>query len=643
MYQPQVSNFMRLFILHRILKDLTLVKNNEQMLLPARFENCDLINNDEKSTAHKIISSLQNYGIKAYMTDHYNEAHDSKTIDLIFNKIILKHFGKEYHQIISYNNYNNPSGKVFNTKVLMCLIFQFVFKSTIDINNICLVSSHWLYHAFDSQSYRFFEGISTYHENTYSLAIVTLMKIVLLNSNVIANNMHSPNQLERLKSQMQRLYNTQSLTFHFNNNCNDLINEKFLSYLNRFNNVEKLDIDISLHRNIYFATHFNTYQDQKKTLILQTIVNRCSDKIKTLKIAEPFDKRGDNSKTSHDRESELPALKLNNLERLWMDKKFFPVIFSNKLKSLTIGGVTKYGDDLTILSNEWIRFMIDNCDCTNIKEIKIINVEFDKSVFNDEYKIHRHGIHFKDATTHKHINKQNLRTNHNNNVNTKLEIINSLNSLAQKLINLKKIEFVLSRIRDDSMYLWNIFTSALESIILTNNTLVLSDKRMHYCNNRVPVRKTGKITRGRMRRSLTKKFRYLLKHPSDDYKVTWDEYNKKQWNVTLYGPQGSPYENGIFKFELEFNAERFRAPSIYVKTPIYHPNVMKNSIKFDHDIDFHYGGGPECIKELLDEIVQLLTYPDCYCFVDPEAAIMYLCEREKFNEKARKVTKQFAI
>lgn len=200
------------------------------------------------------------------------------------------------------------------------------------------------------------------------------------------------------------------------------------------------------------------------------------------------------------------------------------------------------------------------------------------------------------------------------------------------------------RLYNDSFFLWNLFVNALESIILTNNTLVLSDREMKYCDKKVTIRKTGKMGNGHTRRVLTKEYKNMLKNPNNNYTVTWDEYNERQRNVIINGPQGSPHENGIFNLQLEFGMSSYpgKPPRISFKTRIYHPNVNKNVLQF-RSLAINWGKKMKNIRELLDVIVDLLTEPDCVCFVNDEAAAMCVSDREKFNQIAQKVTKQFAI
>ena len=50
--------------------------------------------------------------------------------------------------------------------------------------------------------------------------------------------------------------------------------------------------------------------------------------------------------------------------------------------------------------------------------------------------------------------------------------------------------------------------------------------------------------------------------------------NMSNWNVTVPGPKGSPYEGGKFVINLDFTDNYpFKCPKIKFVTKIYHPNI----------------------------------------------------------------------
>ena len=578
LYKPQAPNFIRLFILHRILKQF--VKNDVQLL--SLFKKGASKNNQRR--VDKIISSLIKYGIQTYMTDYYNEKDDSQTIDLIFDNIILKYFDKEYHKITQYVDKSDLSleysEKVFNTNDLMCLIFQFLFDNTDNINIvISLVCSQWLYHSFDKKS-NIFNG---------NLPFKLLMKISKFNP-----KNEPKHQLERYKSQLQRLYKVQSLNIHMGKNF--VVTSKFLSHFAVFNHIEQLEIWLG------DIIRSNTSKDRLN--VLKTIIQQCSNQIKTLKISAAHF-YGDQIK--------LPVLTLDNLESLFMFQQCFPIIFSKKLKSLTIG----FKEETTYLNNEWMKLVIDKCEFSNIKHLKIYNVLFANA-------------------NHQAINEGDDKD------------INLIKQFATKFIALQKIDFVLKKCNYLSSNLWNIFTKSLKSTSLKNKTLITSDTFTSQLQN-VTIAKTQSFNYGNRQQKLVRDiFDDLQSNPSDDYKITYDindderRHDCIKWNIAIYGPQGTPYENGIFDFGLEFR-RRFRldGPLIEVKTKIFHPNVsFGGKVRFSMYCNWDKSN---TIRQLLDDLANLLREPDVSQLQSKHAWELYRDDKAKFDKTARRITKHFAI
>src|SRR5690242_15823981 len=50
------------------------------------------------------------------------------------------------------------------------------------------------------------------------------------------------------------------------------------------------------------------------------------------------------------------------------------------------------------------------------------------------------------------------------------------------------------------------------------------------------------------------------------------------WEITVIGPDNTPYEGGVFLIKVEFPADYpFRAPKLTFLTKIYHPNVSRTT------------------------------------------------------------------
>ena len=118
--------------------------------------------------------------------------------------------------------------------------------------------------------------------------------------------------------------------------------------------------------------------------------------------------------------------------------------------------------------------------------------------------------------------------------------------------------------------------------------------------------------------------------------------------ATIMGPPYSPYQGGIFSFDIHFPTDYpFKPPMIILKTPIYHPN-FRNNCKIcccALDILGNQWSPALTIGKTLISVCSLMTdpNPDDVCGRgNYEAAHMYRQNKKEFERIAKEWTKKYA-
>lgn len=119
-----------------------------------------------------------------------------------------------------------------------------------------------------------------------------------------------------------------------------------------------------------------------------------------------------------------------------------------------------------------------------------------------------------------------------------------------------------------------------------------------------------------------------------------DIYN---WQATILGPQGSPYENGIFYLKIEFPEDYpFKPPKLLFITKIYHCNI-NNQGNICLDILKDQWSPALTISKLLLSICSLMDDQNPEDPLMTDIANQYINNYPLFLDKAKEYTLLYAI
>jgi ubiquitin-conjugating enzyme E2 D/E len=115
------------------------------------------------------------------------------------------------------------------------------------------------------------------------------------------------------------------------------------------------------------------------------------------------------------------------------------------------------------------------------------------------------------------------------------------------------------------------------------------------------------------------------------------------WIGSIRGPEGSPFQAGIFYLTIHFPTDfPFKPPRIRFTTRVYHPNISPQG---DICLDtLHDKWSPALsIRTILLSICSLLTDPNPEHGLDNEILNVYRTNKTKYEENARDWTKKYAM
>ena len=146
------------------------------------------------------------------------------------------------------------------------------------------------------------------------------------------------------------------------------------------------------------------------------------------------------------------------------------------------------------------------------------------------------------------------------------------------------------------------------------------------------------------KRRILKELQDLNKENGSDITASpVDEDNIFRWTATISGPEGSPYENGIFRLEVNLPENYpIRPPQISFKTKIYHPNISSSG-SICLDILKSSWSPALTIHKTLLSISSLLTDPNPDDPLDAVAGKMFKNNPDEFFQTAKKITQENAL
>ncbi|XP_015903129.1 ubiquitin-conjugating enzyme E2 T [Parasteatoda tepidariorum] len=126
----------------------------------------------------------------------------------------------------------------------------------------------------------------------------------------------------------------------------------------------------------------------------------------------------------------------------------------------------------------------------------------------------------------------------------------------------------------------------------------------------------------------------------------WQTENVQQLQASIVGPDGTPYEDGVFQIDIQIpDRYPFVPPNVRFATPVYHPNIDDSGrICLDTLKLPPQGSWKPCLNlsSVLIGIQLLMSEPN---FDDPlmsEIAQEYQSNRESFLKHAKEWTDKFA-
>ena len=135
----------------------------------------------------------------------------------------------------------------------------------------------------------------------------------------------------------------------------------------------------------------------------------------------------------------------------------------------------------------------------------------------------------------------------------------------------------------------------------------------------------------------------LMRRPLEDITIEVNAHNLSILTAYILGPEGTPFEQGRFRIELQFpDSYPQQPPKGFFKTKIWHPNVLWNG--GDICVDTLKRGWNEKmgVRDILIAVRSLMIVPNYDSALNGEAGKQIISSYEEFEAIARQKTDFYA-
>uniref|UniRef100_A0A672HHY9 E2 ubiquitin-conjugating enzyme n=1 Tax=Salarias fasciatus TaxID=181472 RepID=A0A672HHY9_SALFA len=118
------------------------------------------------------------------------------------------------------------------------------------------------------------------------------------------------------------------------------------------------------------------------------------------------------------------------------------------------------------------------------------------------------------------------------------------------------------------------------------------------------------------------------------------ENNIMVWNAVIFGPEGTPFEDGTFKLTIEFTEEYpNKPPTVRFVSKMFHPNVYADG-SICLDILQNRWSPTYDVSSILTSIQSLLDEPNPNSPANSQAAQLYQENKREYEKRVSAIVEQ---